>query len=100
MDPSPFLSQIPIRRSMPAPPWRPSWAPSGTRLSQAVERGEPTSHMRGVHLGIGLGGVLVGIGLWQWRNTAVGGIAFQAAGGAAGVGLAFLLMDLLGARSA
>ncbi len=93
-----FLAQIPIRRATPVPTWRPMGAPPRLQLSEAVAPGEPTSHVRGVNLGITLRGVLAGLLLWEWRDTPVGGIAFEAAGGAAGVGLAFLLMDLLGAR--
>lgn len=95
-----FLSQVPIRRQLSAPAWRPAQIIPRPQLSQSVEQGEPTGHVRGVNLGIALGGVLAGLLLWDVRDTAIGGIAFEAAGGAAGVGVAFLLMDLLGARPA
>lgn len=95
-----FMSQVPIRRSLPIPAWRPARVISRPRLSQSVEPGEPTGYVRSVNLGIAVGGVIAGIALWNVRDTPIGSIAFEAAGGAAGVGLAFLLMDLLGARPA
>jgi hypothetical protein len=79
-------------------PTRRAWAPRRAVLAQTQTQPASTnSRQWGVHLGITMGALLTGLLIWPYRNTPLGAVGVGAAGSTAGVGLAFLIMDLMGA---
>lgn len=63
-----------------------------------AESGESSNDTRAAHFGIFIGGMAIGLVAWHWKDTAIGMLILGAAASAAGVGIAFFLMDVLGTR--
>lgn len=63
-----------------------------------ISVGEPTSLQRYANIGIMSVGLIIAMFAWNHRSKFFGSLAYSAGVGAVGVGMAFLVFDLMGVK--